>query len=161
MVNEHPSSDQTEIKAPERIQSFGDFWPYYLSEHSHASCRHVHFIGTTGFVLYLIYLISKDYWVAAALVGALFIGQVGFRMEHKQNTAWALFGMIGLMVWVDPSVLYGVLFAYFWAWIGHFLIEHNRPATFTYPLWSLWGDFRMWGEMLMGRRWTGPERPAS
>lgn len=157
--NVHPEG--VNRPSPEqRIQSFSEFWPYYLSEHSVPLCRHVHFIGTTGFVAYLAYLTSENYEVGAAFLGALLIGRIGYQLEAKRNAAWSLFAMIILVAWVEPRVLWGVLFAYFWAWCGHFLIEHNRPATFTYPLWSLWGDFRMWGGMLIGRRWTGPERGA-
>jgi len=37
------------------------------------------------------------------------------------------------------------------AWLGHFFVEHNRPATFTHPLYSLLGDFAMFRDVLTGR----------
>src|SRR5688500_18881449 len=40
------------------------------------------------------------------------------------------------------------------AWVGHFFFEHNRPATFRHPLYSLAGDFVMLRDVLTGRiRW--------
>lgn len=43
------------------------------------------------------------------------------------------------------------VFGYGFAWIGHFFIEKNRPATFTHPLWSLMGDWKMFGEIISGK----------
>lgn len=40
------------------------------------------------------------------------------------------------------------IIGYGFAWVGHFAFEKNRPATFTYPLWSLMGDWKMFWQIL-------------
>jgi hypothetical protein len=74
---------------------------------------------------------------------------------HFLGTTLVL-GCLAAGVLVSPRWLLAAPFAgYGFAWFGHFFFERNRPATFTYPLWSLRGDFRMYGLMLLGR--MGPE----
>ena len=50
-----------------------------------------------------------------------------------------------------PSLaLLAAVLGYGPAWASHFFVEHNRPATFKYPLWSLRGDLVMWKKMIDG-----------
>ena len=43
------------------------------------------------------------------------------------------------------------LAGYGFAWVGHAFFEKNKPATFTYPLWSLRADFQMYFDILGGK----------
>lgn len=94
------------------INSYAEFWPYYLREHSLAITRTWHYIGTTlAIVILIIAILTKSWmWLAAAFVSG-----------------------------------------YFFAWVSHGVFEKNKPATFTYPLWSLLSDFRMLFCFLTGR----------
>ena len=48
-------------------------------------------------------------------------------------------------------LLYSLLAGYGFAWIGHFFVEKNKPATFKYPFWSFIGDHKMYFEILQGK----------
>jgi hypothetical protein len=41
--------------------------------------------------------------------------------------------------------------SYSMAWISHFFVEHNRPATFGHPLWSFLADQKMLALALAGK----------
>ena len=70
---------------------------------------------------------------------------------HYVGTALAIILLIYLLAtqkWLlIPFVL---VCGYFFAWVSHGLIEKNKPATFTYPLWSLGSDFKMLFHFLTG-----------
>jgi len=46
------------------------------------------------------------------------------------------------LLWLLP------LIGYSFAWIGHYVFEKNRPATFRHPIYSLMGDFKMWWQVI-------------
>ena len=102
----------THLMVVKRYQSFGEFWPYYLNEHSKPLTRALHAVGSFGGIALLTLVIAIGKW------------------------------------WLFPLAFvpgYGL------AWIGHFFVEKNRPATFTYPSWSLRAEFRKWALGMTGR----------
>jgi hypothetical protein len=71
---------------------------------------------------------------------------------HYLGTALGVMAIVvaGLLQdwrWLVAAPIAGYAFA----WFGHFVFEHNRPATFGHPAWSLLSDFRMLGLFLSGR----------
>lgn len=95
-----------------QFNSFSDFWPHYLSEHSKPATRRLHAVGTICGLALLISLLALGKW------------------------------------WLFPLAFVP---GYGFAWMAHFFIERNRPATFTHPLWSFIGDWKMLALMLAGK----------
>lgn len=86
------------------------------------------------------------------------------RVAHLVGTlgGWMLVGAaVAQRRWWLVLAALGV--SYGLAWIAHFFVEHNTPATFDHPLFSWWADQRMVFLMLTGqmgrevRRYAGPQ----
>jgi hypothetical protein len=81
--------------------------------------------------------------------------------EHSNPLSRRLhfFGTLGVLGFFAASMatrdarwLAGApLCGYGFAWIGHFVFEKNRPATFRHPLYSLMGDWVMFVDVLRGK----------
>jgi hypothetical protein len=77
--------------------------------------------------------------------------RLGTRILHFIGSTLALVSVVAAVVTARPILLLGApLFGYAFAWIGHFGIEKNRPATFKYPVYSLAADWVMYGKILAG-----------
>ncbi|MDL5033487.1 DUF962 domain-containing protein [Pelomonas sp. APW6] len=74
------------------------------------------------------------------------------RRLHFLGSSLALLCLGALLVTGQWAWLVaGLLCGYGFAWIGHFVFEKNRPASFRRPLWSFMGDWRMYFEIWTGR----------
>lgn len=74
------------------------------------------------------------------------------RLLHVIGTTFVLALVGTAIIELKPALLILVpLVGYGFAWVGHFFFEKNVPATFTYPLWSLKSDFKMYFQILSGK----------
>lgn len=74
------------------------------------------------------------------------------RRLHAAGTALGLLLLVlGLLVGPWWFILLALVAGYAFAWLSHMLVERNRPATFSHPLWSLVSDFRMAWLMATGK----------
>lgn len=79
--------------------------------------------------------------------------KLGTRVTHFIGTSLFFILAITALIQINGFILLaGVVCAYFFAWMGHFFIEKNKPATFKYPWMSLKGDFKLYFEILMGKQ---------
>ena len=76
----------------------------------------------------------------------------GTRVLHFVGNCFAVVALVLGVVMLDPVIpIVGVLIGYVFAWIGHVLVEHNRPSMAAHPLWSFICDVRMF-RLSVGRR---------
>lgn len=74
------------------------------------------------------------------------------RRLHFAGTSLGLgFVLLALSTLNFWWLLAALVCGYAFAWAGHYFFEHNRPATFTYPVYSFLGDWVMWKDMLVGK----------
>ena len=74
------------------------------------------------------------------------------RRAHFLGTSSAVAAIAQCIATRDPWwLLLAVVTGYGGAWIGHFVFEKNRPATFDYPWYSFRADWVMYWEMLTGK----------
>jgi hypothetical protein len=74
------------------------------------------------------------------------------RRLHFIGTSLVLLLIVAAALARKPLLLLAVPVAgYGFAWVGHFVFEKNRPATFTHPWYSLRADFVLFRDMLTGR----------
>jgi hypothetical protein len=74
------------------------------------------------------------------------------RILHFVGTGLVLV-VLGLAIALENySWLAGIpVLGYGFAWVGHFFFEKNKPATFTYPFYSLASDFLLFFDLLRGK----------
>ena len=153
----HPDVD-VERHPDRQYGSFLAFWPKYVGEHSKPLTKILHGIGTIGTPL-------LSFGFDAELLLRVCLGLAsGISFSLLFVNAFAAYPtglpegivMIVMLVWLmklfsgrsAASCFLCLASGYIMPWIAHFFVEHNNPATFLHPTFSILGDFVLLGSLL-------------
>jgi len=83
-----------------RFESFREFYPYYLSEHSNVNCRRMHFAGSTLALACLVsaLLTLNPWWILVGLFvgyGFAWVGHFGFEKNKPATFKHPLYSFAG------------------------------------------------------------------
>ncbi len=71
------------------------------------------------------------------------------RLWHFVGTSAALVSvLLALITWNWIYLVIALIVSYGCSWMGHFVVEGNRPPTFRRPLWSIRADLLLFRLML-------------
>ena len=84
----------------QRFASFGEFYPYYLAEHSHRTSRRLHFVGTLLFVCQwamAVLLVMPALWLTGPLTGYAFawVGHFFFERNRPATFTHPVYSLLG------------------------------------------------------------------
>ena len=89
-----------------RYASFGEFYPYYLSEHRNPTCRKLHFAGSTLVlaIVALAIVTANAWWLLAVPVagyGFAWVGHFAFEKNRPATFKYPLWSLMGdwVMYW--------------------------------------------------------------
>tara|TARA_B110000438_G_scaffold291898_2_gene329480 strand:+ start:970 stop:1284 length:315 start_codon:yes stop_codon:yes gene_type:complete len=95
-----------------KFNSFKEFYPFYLSEHSKPLTKLLHAIGSILVIMVIIFSLYSSKW---------------------------------------KTLYLAPITGYSFAWVSHFFIEKNKPATFKFPIYSFIADWVMLKDLITGR----------
>lgn len=81
------------------------------------------------------------------------------RKLHFIGTSLAGVMIAGGLLMRRPSLLIvAPIVGYGFSWVGHFVFEKNKPASFDHPVWSFKADMLMWRKIASGEMDAEVER---
>jgi len=88
------------VNSPQQFRSFSEFYPYYLAEHSNATCRRLHFIGTSLVIALLAYALGSGKWIVLSVLpfagyGFAWVGHFFFEKNRPATFKHPLYSLIG------------------------------------------------------------------